>query len=679
MRLGHILADFAEWLETASDTDCKAKAEEVAALCKLKTCPSNPLGGVCSAIADGYLNPDEFSFLADVLAMEQRHFMAFWESEESTITVETQQLKTRINGLILRVQDAKFWARRFTRAAVRSYEAKELRWGYIGNLGAYLSNRTLERMIHRTQRSAAAIAEACAISPEGEVLELQKIIDASISNPKNRRLELVVRMKGVAEYAQRQGMIGYAVTLTAPSKYHRMKTLDDGRLVKNDKWEEFGEPTPKDTAAYLGELWAQTRAQLKKSKIDLAGLRTCEPHKDGTPHWHMVIFFKAKDVRTVLKTIKKKFLEVDGQERGAKKHRVQLKRIKTSKEKDLTYAAVAYAIGYISKNLDGAGLATDTEAGIDAVNGAQRATAWARVWGIRQFQTFGAPSITVYRELRKVREEARKILLDLAKNEVTAIAGAAHGLLNGNIKPMALAATEAMRMGRADVLEKLTALRELQNMGEFNSRAIVLGDAWAAADQGQFRRYIEAMKKSPVGLLKIDKLNAYGEQIKVIRGLVTELGEVETRADGWQVCWGGLHAAQQRRAEAQPIAPRTCGNNCNPEGVAHGVYVEKPAIVISDEAMETKAVSIFPNFEQVRDASEAAKKLASKDQLQEINFSASAQAPKRARAKQKAEFLAENPFKDVDFDYLATYARDIQRRRLSVSARLHQEFLDSQF
>lgn len=648
------MADFAEWLETASDTDCKAKADEVAALCKLKTCPSNPLGGVLIAIELGYLQAEEFSFLADVLDMENGHLVALLETCDESAPVETQQLKTRINGLILRVQDAKFWSRRFTRAAVRSYEAKELRWGYIGNLGAYLSNRTLERMIHRTQRSAAAIAEACAVSPDGEVLELQKIIDASISNPKNRRLELVVRMKGVAEYAQRQGMIGYAVTLTAPSKYHRMKTLDDGRLVKNDKWEEFGEPTPKDTAAYLGELWAQTRAQLKKAKIDLAGLRTCEPHKDGTPHWHMVIFFKAKDVRTVLKTIKKKFLEVDGNERGAKKHRVQLKRIKTSKDKDLTYAAVAYAIGYISKNLDGAGLATDTEAGIDAVNGAQRATAWARVWGIRQFQTFGAPSITVYRELRKVREEARKILLDLAKNEITAISGAANGLLNGNIKPLAIAANEAMRMGRADVLEKLTALRELQNMGEFNSRAIVLGDAWAAADRGQFRRYIEAMKKSPVGLLKIDKLNAYGEQIKVIRGLVTELGEVETRAEGWEIRWGGVHAAQQRRAEAQPIAPRTCGNNCNSEGVAQGVYIEKAVSDMSEA--EKSAVPIFQKYDYA--ASDAAR-----------------QAAKRARDMAEGE----NPYKNVDFEHLAEYAKNIERRRLSVSARLHQEFLDSQF
>lgn len=66
--------------------------------------------------------------------------------------------------------------------------------------------------------------------------------------------------------------------------------------------------------------------------------------------------------------------------------------------------AVAYVAKYIAKNLDGKDVGLDLEDGGDAIHTAPRAVAWARLWGVRQFQPFGTPAVTIWRELRRLRE-----------------------------------------------------------------------------------------------------------------------------------------------------------------------------------------------------------------------------------------------------------------------------------
>lgn len=523
---------FREWLETATDADCKQRAEEMAKQCRDVT-GADALDPLLFAIAAGWL--DE----AVPLACDGRAYL-------------------RAVGMAKRVCRAEWWRRQLMRQSIRAMEGKEYGWGYIGKTGAYISSAGLWRMSQRKARSDAAIAAAEVISPDGEAIPLQAIIESSIANPKNKRLELVVRMKGIAEWCQRGGYVAYAVTLTAPGAFHRLRTVEDAsgekRLVDNPAWRDT---SPQDTHKYLCARWAEFRALMAKADVPVIGLRTVEPHKDGTPHWHLVLFMRPNHARLLLTALRGKFLQTLGDEKGAAKRRVLIERIKPKKGQDMTYAAVAYAIGYISKNLDGKGVQGDTEAGTDAVNGAQRATAWARLWGIRQFQTFGAPSITVWRELRRVRDEVAEVLRKAAEHKSEHVAEAAKGLLAGNAAPLGRCATEAMRGGHADVLELLTIMRNINLAGwKANADAEALGECWTAADQGQFRRYMHAMKKAPVSLLKEERENTYGEPVKIIRGLVGPSGEsVITHEDGWTVKWGKVkdesHRAQPGRVAAQ--------------------------------------------------------------------------------------------------------------------------------
>ena len=89
-------------------------------------------------------------------------------------------------------------------------------------------------------------------------------------------------------------------------------------------------------------------------------------------------------------------LKEDGDESGATKYRVKVTSIDYIKG-----TATGYIAKYISKNIDGQYVGTD-KSGMASVDASTRVIAWSKIWGIRQFQHFGGPPVSIWRELRRV-------------------------------------------------------------------------------------------------------------------------------------------------------------------------------------------------------------------------------------------------------------------------------------
>lgn len=102
----------------------------------------------------------------------------------------------------------------------------------------------------------------------------------------------MTRIRGFENICHELGYAGEFYTLTAPAKYHA--TVQAG--YRNGKWNGA---SPADTQHYLNRLWARIRAKLHREGIRIFGIRVAEPHHDGTPHWHMLVFMRPEDTGRV--------------------------------------------------------------------------------------------------------------------------------------------------------------------------------------------------------------------------------------------------------------------------------------------------------------------------------------------------------------------------------------------
>ncbi len=192
--------------------------------------------------------------------------------------------------------------------------------------------------------------------------------------------ELMARVMGVAELAEERGLQPHLYTVTVPAHMHprRGERANPG----------FDGTSPKEAHHWFQERWARCRADLGRSAFPYEYIKTIQPHRCGTPHYHIMFWTSHSGHRAVEASLR---LHMEAtQEHGAARHRHGVDVRELQGDGDEAKRFLLAAVGYIARHMK-------------SENGDREATsaaAWASGHGVRRFST-SQKGITLYRELRR--------------------------------------------------------------------------------------------------------------------------------------------------------------------------------------------------------------------------------------------------------------------------------------
>nr|WP_074165201.1 replication endonuclease [Enterobacter hormaechei] len=439
----------------------------------------------------------------------------YWaEHEANEGHLETRKAESGI----LRLMAPEWWYQRLKRARDLQREHLAIAVGQVQkSASAYVSRKTLGEWIDQKKRNLEFFKKFDLIDEEGNRIALDSMVHRSVANPAIRRCELMVRMRGFEDIANEQGLAGEFYTITAPSRYHAVHSK--GGFVS--QWNGL---SPRDTQRYLCNVWAKARAAISRAGIHVFGFRVVEPHHDGTPHWHMLLFMQPHDVEAVRDILCYHARITDSEELqtpNALKARFHVEPIDPAKG-----SATGYIAKYISKNIDGFALdgEQDEETGENLRDMAKSVSAWASRWRIRQFQQIGGAPVTVWRELRRLGDQR------LTDSRMDAVLAA------------------------ADVGD-WAAYTQLQGGALVARRDLVVRLAYEITEQG----------------------NEYAEDVQRVQGIYSPLipdSEVCTRLVKWQKVAKLAEAPAEAGFSGGSAAPWSSVNNCTEGGTRRRLKLE---------------------------------------------------------------------------------------------------------
>ncbi|WP_446891891.1 replication endonuclease [Aeromonas veronii] len=234
------------------------------------------------------------------------------EEERANIDPAVERFEGAAASLLVRLLDESWWLRKINRAWAVYCELVAIITGQVRKgVSPYASAHAVREFTQRKAAQRAWMESMSAVNEElGQEIDLADAIMGSVANPEIRRHELMVRMRGFEDLAQEQGKLGLFLTLTAPSSYHawRQGSQDKSKTYQNEK---FNGNTPTQTNRLLCKQWARVRAALAREGIRPFGFRVVEPHHDGTPHWHCLLFIDPEHEQILLTHLAYHFTAVD--------------------------------------------------------------------------------------------------------------------------------------------------------------------------------------------------------------------------------------------------------------------------------------------------------------------------------------------------------------------------------
>ncbi|EGQ9163912.1 replication endonuclease [Vibrio parahaemolyticus] len=389
---------------------------------------------------------------------------------------------------------------------------------------------------HQAQQTANyEYIKQCQLLDEetGEEADLWDMVKKSVANPAIRRHELMVRCRGCEDIGNELGLQGLFLTLTTPAKYHN--SYKKGGFIGH-----WNGASPRDAQTYLNNVWQRIRAKLGRKEIRWFGVRVAEPHHDGTPHWHLLIWVKPEDKEAVTEIFVDYATKEDKHElfdkQGKFDHSARCDVGEIDPEKG---TATGYIAKYISKNIDGFAMDDEVsdETGKSVKDMAKNVSAWKSRWNIRQFQFFGGAPVTTYRELRRFANQNKKAFMEYLfmqeRVDLLTIYSMLQRDLVGPIKPSKLITNEELMKVIGDSYQSRMKTEDAS-----------ITDTLKAADHGNWQGYIMGQGGPFVKREDLLIVNSYevlpfasphGEDVRKIEGFTTPEETIKTRTKVWTI------------------------------------------------------------------------------------------------------------------------------------------------
>jgi hypothetical protein len=452
---------------------------------------------------------------------------------------------------IARMCCPQWWRRKLRKQHAQVVEAAAIRIGWVNkHRDLYVSEERFRARQQQNARNAETLESTLARNELGQEYTLAELAATSTANKSHRRTELMTRISGFERIARHLGHAGEFITITCPSRFHRWRTVNHGKVsIENPNYDP--QETPATAQKYLAKLWTHIRASLMRQGVAVYGFRIAESQHDGTPHWHLLLFCAPEHVQTLRDTIRHHALKDSPDEAGAARHRCDFKAIDWHKG-----SAAGYIAKYVAKNIDGHRVGNDLH-GKPAMETAQRVEAWASTWGIRQFQQIGGAPVGVWRELRRIEH------------------------LPTDAPPHLRQAHEAVnKMAHIDGHESACVAWDHYCMaqgGPTCGRGAAISLTMVRPDK--LGRYGDEATPRPVGV-ETTSLETLPLETSPWTGLQrTVHWVVDSTRHTWEIVrspWKGAHGAGSTAEQAKPAAPWTCVNNCT-EGIKANGHVPHDA------------------------------------------------------------------------------------------------------
>ncbi|WP_420645969.1 replication endonuclease [Vibrio parahaemolyticus] len=450
---------------------------------------------------------------------------------------------------ISRMISEKWWLGRLVKARKIMREHLAIAMGQVSSKASAYASWDCVREHQEQQKRNWEYIKQCELFDEEteEKADLSEMVLKSVSNPAIRRHELMVRCRGCENIGNELGLQGLFLTLTTPSKYHN--SYKKGGFI--DHWNGA---SPREAQAYLNNAWQRIRAKLGREEIRWFGVRVAEPHHDGTPHWHLLIWVKPEEVAQVRDI----FISYATKEDRAELH-PQYEKEKQKPFRKCAYVgpmdyrprcdfgyidpekgtATGYIAKYISKNIDGFAMDDEVsdETGKSVKDMAKNVSAWKSRWAIRQFQFFGGAPVTTYRELRRFASQNKKAFMEYVfmqeRADLLDMYHMLHRHVVGPVKPDRLLTNKEL----VEVIGKNYQAR-------IQSDEACIVDTMKAADHGNWQGYIMGQGGPFVKREDLLITNSYqvlpfasphGEDVRKVEGFQTPEAVVKTRTKVWTI------------------------------------------------------------------------------------------------------------------------------------------------